>query len=145
VFNTTPDTEAYVADERQGGWDLAAQVFGPPPFNNASLVTVLGSLSCGSVGNCAAAGSFASQSAGFPVYVINEVNGSWGNAIQLPGIVALDKGLQSGVSSISCPSPGNCAVGGFYTDANGHDQAFVANQTTAASAARAAPVHSSSP
>src|SRR5215472_4194396 len=146
VFNgTTPDTEAYVADERQGGWDPAAQVFGPPPFNNGSLVTALRSLSCGSVGNCAAGGSFATQSIGFPVYVVNEVNGSWGNAIQLPGIVALNKGLESDVSSISCPSPGNCAAGGFYTDANGHDQAFVANQTTAASAARAAPAHGSSP
>ena len=145
LFNLTPDTEAYVADERQGSWDLAAQVFGPPPFNNGSLVPVLRSLSCGSVGNCAAGGSFATQSIGFPVYVVNEVNGSWGNAIQLPGIVALNKGLESDVSSISCPSPGNCAVGGFYTDANGHDQAFVANQTTAASAAGAAPAHGSSP
>jgi hypothetical protein len=123
-----PSTEAYVADERQGGWDLAVQVFGPPPFNNGSNLTVLNALSCGSVGNCAAAGTFAAPSVGIPVYVVNEVNGSWGNAILLPGIVALDKGLESDVSSISCPSPGNCAAGGTYTDANGRVQAFVANQ-----------------
>lgn len=77
--------------------------------------------------------------AGFPVYVVNEVNSGWGNAIPLPRIEALDKGLKSDVTSISCPSPGNCAVGGFYTDANGQAQAFVANQSAPAGARRAAP------
>jgi hypothetical protein len=127
-------TESYVADERQGGWDLAVQVFGGrTPFNGSNLTT-LGSVSCASVGNCAAAGSFADPFHGFSVYVVNEVDGSWGNAIRLPGIVALDKGLKSDVFSISCPSPGNCAAGGAYTDANGHVQAFVANQSATAGA-----------
>jgi hypothetical protein len=127
-------TESYVADERQGGWDLAVQVFGGrTPFNGSNLTT-LGSVSCGSVGNCAAAGSFVDPFHGFSVYVVNEVDGSWGDAIRLPGIVALDKGLKSDVFSISCPSPGNCAAGGAYTDANGHVQAFVANQSATAGA-----------
>jgi len=127
-------TESYVADERQGGWDLAVQVFGGRTAFNGSNLTTLGSVSCGSAGNCAAAGSFADPFHGFSVYVVNEVNGSWGNAIRLPGIVALDQGLKSDVFSISCPSPGNCAAGGAYTDANGHVQAFVANQSVAAGA-----------
>ena len=59
---------------------------------------------------------------------------SWGDAIRLLGIVALVKGLKSDVFSISCPSPGNCAAGGAYTDASGHVQAFVANQSATAGA-----------
>jgi hypothetical protein len=130
LFDGGAITESYVADERQGGWELAAQVFGGrTPFNGSNLTT-LGSVACGSVGNCAAGGTFADPFHGFSVYVVNEVDGSWGNAIRLPGIAALDKGLHSDVSSISCPSPGHCAVGGFYTDANARDQAFVANQST---------------
>jgi len=63
--------------------------------------------------------------------VVNEVNGSWGNAHNVPGIVPLASGGLSDVTSVSCASPGYCAAGGFYRNAHG-DQAFVADQSTAA-------------
>jgi hypothetical protein len=41
--------------------------------------------------------------------------GSWGGAIAVPGLAALDKGKHGRPMSVSCSSAGNCAAGGFYT------------------------------
>ena len=52
--------------------------------------------------------------------------GSWGRAINVPGLGALVRGNGGGtqVNSVSCASAGNCVAGGSYWD--GGDQAFVA-------------------
>src|SRR5216683_5753540 len=52
--------------------------------------------------------------------------GSWGRAITVPGLGALNKGRNAGVLSVSCPSAGSCAAGGDYRDGGGHQQGFVA-------------------
>ncbi len=52
--------------------------------------------------------------------------GWWGRAIAVPGLAALNQGRNAGVSSVSCPSPGSCAAGGFFRDGGGHQQGFVA-------------------
>ena len=54
--------------------------------------------------------------------------GSWGRAIEVPGLGALNKGGNAGVLSVSCASAGNCAAGGVYRDRRGHQQGFVASQ-----------------
>jgi len=41
--------------------------------------------------------------------------GSWGRAIEVPGLGALNKG-DAEVNSVSCASAGNCAAGGDYRD-----------------------------
>ena len=123
---------AYVADERAGGWDLAQQVFGGTvAFNTASADVE--SVSCGSLGNCAASGSYITTGNVRLAFVVNEVDGSWGNAQNVPGIAALAKGGLSDATSVSCASAGNCAAGGFFRGAHG-DGAFLADQSTAASA-----------
>ncbi len=40
--------------------------------------------------------------------------GSWGKAVEVPGLAALNTGGQANVNSVSCPSAGNCAAGGYY-------------------------------
>jgi hypothetical protein len=40
--------------------------------------------------------------------------GSWGRAIEVPGLGALNKNGNADVSSLSCASPGYCAAGGYY-------------------------------
>jgi len=54
--------------------------------------------------------------------------GSWGRAIEVPGLGALNKGRIAGVSSVSCGSAGNCAAGGSFEDRRGHSQGFVVSQ-----------------
>ena len=45
----------------------------------------------------------------------------------MPGTSTLNKGGNDGVDAVSCASAGNCSAGGYYTDASGHTQAFVAD------------------
>jgi hypothetical protein len=52
--------------------------------------------------------------------------GSWGRAIEVPGLGALSKGGDAWVLSLSCGSAGSCAAGGAYTDRHHHTQGFVA-------------------
>ncbi len=55
-------------------------------------------------------------------------SGPTGSAIQVPGTAALNADGSGAVSSVSCGATGNCAAGGYYTDANGYSQAFVASE-----------------
>src|SRR5262249_16448304 len=53
----------------------------------------------------------------------------WGNAIEVPGTAALNAGGTAVVTSVSCPSAGNCTAGGQYADKSGISaQAFVADE-----------------
>jgi hypothetical protein len=58
--------------------------------------------------------------------------GTWRTAIEVPGLGALNKGGDAGVSSVSCGSAGNCVAGGWYLDSpreqNGNYQAFVVSE-----------------
>jgi len=54
------------------------------------------------------------------------VAGSWGQAMEMPGLGALYQGGGAGVDSVSCASAGNCAAGGSYRDGDRHRQGFVA-------------------
>ena len=132
-LNTQTAPVAYVADERAGGWDLAQQVFGGTVVFNGAADADAESVSCSSLGNCAAGGSYITTDNVRVAFVVNEVNGSWGNAHNVPGIRPLATGGFSDVTSVSCASSGNCAAGGFYRNAHG-DQGFVADQPTPAAA-----------
>ena len=56
------------------------------------------------------------------------LGGTWGTAVEVPGTAALNQGGNAQTISVSCASPGNCGVGGYYTDRSGNLQAFVVNQ-----------------
>jgi hypothetical protein len=94
-------------------------VFGTVVFNHVNAEVT--AISCASAGNCAAGGYDDSVQ----VFVMNEKNGVWGNAIAVPGSVALNLGSFARLTSISCGGAGNCTAGGRYRDGSGHDQAFV--------------------
>jgi len=51
--------------------------------------------------------------------------GSWGRAIEVPGLAALDEGGYVSLTSLSCGAAGNGAAGGYYTDVHGYLQGFV--------------------
>ena len=46
-----------------------------------------------------------------------ERDGFWGEAIEVPGLAALNKDGYAEVTSVSCASAGNCAAGGYYRGA----------------------------
>jgi hypothetical protein len=62
-------------------------------------------------------------------FVLNEVNGTWRTATEVPGTAALNTGGLAFIQSVSCTSAGKCSAGGGYTDSSGHRQAFVITES----------------
>jgi hypothetical protein len=126
--------QAFVVDETKGTWGKAEQV---PGMSKLSPFGVGGveSVSCASPGNCSAGGSYADgfnqKADGYygQAFVMNETNGAWGQAKEVPGTAKLNKGRDAAVSSLSCASPGTCSAAGSYKDSSGHSQAFVVDET----------------
>ena len=124
--NRSGHGQAYVVSEKNGSWGAAIEVPRLATLNTGGNAQVT-SLSCASAGNCAA-GGFYTSSRGTRAFVVSEKNGSWGKAIQVPGVAALS-GASGGslVAALSCGSAGNCAAGGSYSS-DGDQQAFVVSE-----------------
>ena len=86
------------------------------------------SVSCASAGNCAVTG-FYTDSPGKQGFVVNQTNGTWGDAIAIPALIGLNTGDGAEGNSVSCASVGNCAVTGYYNDSS-RLQGFVVNFTS---------------
>jgi hypothetical protein len=86
----------------------------------SSVLLGVFSVSCGSSGNCAAGGGYRDGDRHEQGFVVSEKNGRWGQAIEIPGSGALNKGHGAQVSTVSCASAGNCAAGGGCLDRYGH-------------------------
>ena len=127
--------QVFVVSRHNGRWGKAEQVPGIAALNTGGQAQIT-SLSCASPGNCSAGGLYSTFGSGnFPplqAFVVSQHNGRWGNAEQVPGTAALNAGGRAQVTSVSCASPGNCSVGGNYTDRLGREQAFVVSQTNGA-------------
>ena len=119
--------QGFVADERNGVWGKAIEVPGLLALNKGKYA-VVGSVSCGAAGNCAAGGSYWDRHDHYQGFVADERNGVWGKAIKVPGLGALNKRGNAEVTSVSCGSAGNCAAGGSYWHRHDHYQGFVADE-----------------
>jgi hypothetical protein len=126
-YDVSGALEAFVADEVDGTWGGAIEVPGTAELNTGNDAGV-GSVSCVSAGNCVAGGWYWVGAYPYEAFVADEVDGTWGNAIEVPGIAALNLGGDSVLTSLSCPSAGNCVVGGFYGGSSLTPQAFVADE-----------------
>jgi hypothetical protein len=95
---------------------------------NLGGAAAIDSLSCASAGNCSAGGYYTDGSSREQAFVVNEVNGRWGGAEEVPGTAALNQGISANLGSVSCASAGNCSAGGSYTDGSGFSYAFVVSE-----------------
>ena len=120
--------QAFVVGQTHGTWHAAIEVPGTAALNQG-LAAEINSVSCASAGNCSAGGFYASSAAG-QAFVVSQVSGTWGTAIEVPGTAALNQGGNDDITSVSCASAGNCSAGGFYLDSSGHHQAFVVSQVS---------------
>jgi hypothetical protein len=118
---------AFVLAERDGHWRKVYDLTG---VAGDQLNAPFSALSCASPGNCGAGGS---AIAGFDQYgntlngafVVGERDGRWTASETPPGLAALNAGGNAAVNAVACPVASTCAAAGFYTDASGHQQAFV--------------------
>ena len=119
--------QAFVVSEVHGRWGTAEEVPGTAALNKSGWAQVA-SVSCAAAGDCAAGGVYRDRSFHEQAFVVSEVNGRWGTAVEVPGTVALNKGGQARVVSVSCGSVASCGAGGYYTDGSGGLQAFVVSE-----------------
>jgi hypothetical protein len=132
--------QSFVATETNDLWQNAVEVPGTASLNAGGTTSNNGSytsqLACPTTGSCSLVGSYTDVSGVQQAYETNQNNGSWQNAVAIPGLLTLGSGAPAGVDvevdQMSCPSAGNCAVGGVYTDASGNGQAFVENEVSGA-------------
>jgi hypothetical protein len=125
--------QAFVVSEVKDTWRKAEAVPGLAALNKGGYAAVT-ALSCSSPGNCSAGGEYAPSPPSrvalrTEAFVVTQTDGHWGKAVTVPGLPALNKGELAQVYSLSCSSPGNCATGGYYSDAKDHPHGFVASES----------------
>lgn len=119
--------QVFVVDEVNGTWGTAIEVPGSASLNTAGDANLF-MVSCPSAGNCTAGGYYSDTVNTSQALVVDEVNGTWGSAIEVPGTAALNAGGDATIYALSCPTFGNCGAGGFYKDATGNWQAFAVDE-----------------
>ena len=119
-------TQAFVVSETDDVWGTAMEVPGIATLNVGNTLGDIYAISCTSSGNCSAGGSYTDTNGVTQSFVTDEVNGTWEAAEEVPGTAALNAGDKiGGLLGISCPSTGDCVLGGIYTDAFNYAQAYV--------------------
>jgi hypothetical protein len=121
--------QALVADEVGGTWQNAAEMPGTALLN-ISDDAVATSVSCPSAGNCAAGGYYTRNNTQNDPFVASEVNGTWKNALEVPGTSVLNTGGEADITSVSCASAGNCAAFGDYRNGTHHSEAFTVSEVS---------------
>jgi hypothetical protein len=80
-----------VISQVHGTWGTAKEVPGTAAPNTGGNAQTL-SVSCASAGHCSAGGTYKDSSGHTQVFVVSQVNGTWGTAKEVPGTSALNKG-----------------------------------------------------
>ncbi|HEX9553820.1 MAG TPA: hypothetical protein VF983_11500 [Streptosporangiaceae bacterium] len=123
--SATPVSTPAAAVRAAGLWGRAIEVPGLGALNKGRNADV-NSVSCAAPGSCAAVGGYTDGGGHRQGFVVSEVNGVWGRAVEVPGLGFLNMGGHAGVNSVSCGSAGSCAAVGDYADGGRHQQGFVA-------------------
>jgi hypothetical protein len=120
------NSQAWVANETKGTWSAATEI--SMASNLGALGAVVASMSCSSAGNCGASGVYTTSSL-TQDFVMSETNGSWGDAVEVPGSSLFVGGAATvSPNPISCSSAGNCSSGGAYLDVLGNYEAYVVTE-----------------
>jgi hypothetical protein len=120
--------QAFVVTQTGGTWGTAREVPGTATLNRGDAAEV-DSVSCASAGNCSAGGQYRDRYFHLQVFVVNETNGVWGRAEEVPGTATLNKFGQAMINSVSCAPAGDCSAGGYYQNGSEYEQAFVVNES----------------
>ena len=100
---------------------------GTATLNQGGQQAALQSVSCAAPGNCSGDGNCSDGAGDLQAFVVNETDGTWRSAEQVPGTATLNQGDATGLS-VSCAAPGKCTAGGYYGDGSG-TSTFVDSET----------------
>jgi hypothetical protein len=126
--NAANQVEGLILNESNGVWTAPTALKAPAGAAANPGVTIY-ALSCGSIGNCSAAGNYENRAGSDLAFYANEVHGVWAAAheLTLPANALID-GQDAAVRSVDCLSAGNCSAVGDYDDDNAvapQDEGFV--------------------
>ena len=115
--DTSQNYQAMMLDESSGTWAPAVEA--PLPANAASNPYAdPTSMSCPSVGNCTAVGTYTDATGAQQGVVYDETSGTW-TAEEAPLPADAASNPQVFLPSVSCASAGNCSAVGTYYDSAG--------------------------
>lgn len=125
LYGTASVTAGFYTVEDHGDWVSSTSTSGGTTFSQASAV------SCTRGDNCAVGGSqfdhSTTPSGPDQPFLVDEKSGAWGLPQPVSGLRVLHA-VQGIVDSVSCASPGDCAVLGSYLDDANKSQLFVADE-----------------
>ena len=127
VHASDPFQSVFVVDGQGTRWGRANFVPGLAALD-AGGVAVGMALSCGRTSTCGLGGYYTDGTSQLRGFVAAERNNAWGSALEVPGLAAINVTGGSQVQAMSCTATSNCVAGGFYDDASGHYQGFVAEE-----------------
>jgi Bacterial Ig-like domain (group 3) len=113
----------FLADEINGTWGAAQAL--PDAASLGTVGSSINAMSCPSAGDCAAVGEAAP---GRP-FILDEINGSWGDPLAVPGLASLGAASGDSVESVSCPEAGDCSAIGTVDTSGGGEAAFMVTET----------------
>jgi hypothetical protein len=123
--------QAFLISEAHGDWSSMRETAGSLNKGEDARVT---QVSCGvspvsvSIITCAAVGFYTTSTDLTQAFTVNQTNGTWGPAVQVPGTATLDKGGVAQLNSVSCPTAGNCSAGGSYSSSSTGTQPLVVSE-----------------
>jgi hypothetical protein len=124
TYSASGAEQSFVISKRNGHWGTAQEIPGLGTLNTGGDAEVI-AISCGSAGNCVAAGTYFAGSARAGFVAVQKA-WHWSAASPIKGLSDLNADGLATVRSVSCSSAGNCAVSGSYLDSSELTQAFVA-------------------
>ena len=112
------------AAELNGAWGKPQTIPGAARLNPTEQGEIA-ALSCTAIGQCAAGGGINGRHA----FVVTQTRGVWGKAQLVPGIIKLESGGASNLTTLACWRAQHCVGGGYvYEHSALHTVPFLVNE-----------------
>lgn len=129
---TNPETfaQAFTMSSVNGVWSRARPTVFADGVRNPSRESELVSVSCSSIGNCAAVGKYSDAAWREQPFITQSSDGTWTDAT----LVEFPEGAQNTyrdakLLSVSCPSVGSCTAVGHYASSDNSTKPLVVTST----------------
>jgi hypothetical protein len=125
------NTQALLLAETGGVWGTGQEVTLPTNAETTATdqTAVIDSVSCPTVGNCVAAGTYTDTAENNDSLLVTETAGVWSGGTQVALPANAGQAQFSAVDGVSCESVGNCTVIGVYDDHSGDTLAYTVKET----------------
>jgi len=140
ISDYNSDTAGYIYGEVGGVWEPASlETSTTPGGQNNQFSGAVSTVSCPAAGSCVAGGYYQDANGAPQALLVTQSGSTWSKQ-EVPGTASLNVSggisfaggitLGAALTSISCPSAGNCTAIGYYGDAAAVEQGFVANESS---------------